>query len=530
MSIDGLVNYATELTSDTSIGGIIALVILGFMGLSVLFGALGGLRKGTGKLFLKFVITAVAIIASVLLLGFGLKGEFLVKFYDGSSIKDALVALKDYNINIVIEEDLAKLLDCFESEIITDILMVPIGALILPIAFVVLFLVLSILLKIVSFIISLITGFGRGKKGFLSRLLGAVIGAIHGAIIAGIILFPVAAFLSAADSAATLLREETDEDNEGATAVVELYDAYLAKANESPVIKAVNSLGGEKLYTDLAEAEIEGERVDTRDTLNTIVKLWTETYGLNGMDWKKLTPENKLAIDNMITQLSDDAFMSRSVSGILRGVAKAVNDEVIVINLEDPYDELIASFVNIFAQSNRDNLNEDLNTFKEVYYILSDNDVLTAMDEDADAVTEAFIKRDAKGNTVISKVIDVLRENERTAQVVEMLAKFSVSIMAGELGLDGDVVEAYEGIKSDINGVLDANSANYSTPEEHKAAVNSALKSALTDNNVELSDEIVDDMADYVVNNVEKDAELTDEVVFDIIFSYYDAYLETQGN
>ena len=527
MTIDGLVKYATELTSDSSIGGMIALAILAFLGISVLGGALIGLRKGTAKLILTSVITVIAIIASIMLLS--MKSEMLVKFYDGQSIKDALLSLQEYNINIVMEEDIAKLLDCFESSVITDIVMVPIAALVLPIVFVVLFIAISILLKIVGFIISLITGFGKGKKGCLSRLLGAVIGAVHGAVIAGVMLFPIAALLGTATSAVTVLREES-EDNEGATAVVELYDAYLAKANDSPVIKLINSLGGDQLYTFLAKAEIDSEEADTRETLSLIVKLWTETYDLNGMDWKKLTPENKSAISEMVEQIGSDEFLSRSAAGILRGLAKAINDGVISIQLDDPFDQLITAFIGIFSDSTKDTVGEDLTTFKEVYFILSDGNILLALDEGTDATMNAFIARDSMGETVISRLIKTLRRNERTGVLVEMLARLSVSLMAGELGLDEDVLEKYEGVKDDINGVLSANSASYSTPEEREAAVGAALKATLDNNNVSVSDEIVDEMTDYVINNIDKNVEMSDEVVFDIIFSYYDAYLKAGSN
>lgn len=522
-----IINYVTELLGDSTPGGILALSILGIVGAFALGGALHGLRKGTGKMIWSFFITAIALAGAVLVTGSF--SEVVISIFDGKSVKDAILLLEDYNIKVVMEEDVASLLDCFDAGVVKDIAMVPVASLVLPVLFVILFIVLWLIMALIGFIISLIAGLGKRKGGCLGRLVGMVIGAVRGVVVSAVILFPVMAFLTVADSAVTLLRDQPEE-NESAATVVELYDTYLSKSNESPVIEAMRAYGGGQLYDRLAHAEIGGKREDTRKTINSIIILWTKSTGINGMDWRNLTPENKSAIDDMVLEICNDEYLSTSAAGILGGLAKAVNDGVISIQLEEPYGQLIKSAIAIFSDTSSENFKEDITTFKEIYFILSDSGVLAAFELGTDATLEALTAKDPEGVTVINKLISTLRQNERTTALVEMLAHLSVSIMAGELGLDDDSLEKFEDLKGDLNGVLAVNSATYDTEEEKAAAVTDALNEALIENNIQLSDDVVGEMTDYLINNVEPGAVVTDEIVFDVIFSYYDAYLSAGTN
>ena len=145
-------------------------------------------------------------------------------------------------------------------------------------------------------------------------------------------------------------------------------------------------------------------------------------------------------------------------------------------------------------------------------------------------MTDAFISADETGKTVISRVVDILNKNPHMSPVVQAITDMSLMMLQNQLGMDVDnIVETYENIKDGVNDVLALNPDDYATPDEYVEARNEALDATLTENGIELEPEIVDGIGDYIDENFSDVEELTDEQLSDIILSYYDVYMQNQG-
>ena len=163
-------------------------------------------------------------------------------------------------------------------------------------------------------------------------------------------------------------------------------------------------------------------------------------------------------------------------------------------------------------------------------FILSREGVFASFESGSDAMFDAFTVRDAEGKTTINKVIDTINANERMKSLVTLMTKFSVSIMAGQLGVDGDMLETYDKVKSGITDkVLSIDKNSYATKEEYVSAVSSALGTTLKENNIELDKEVVDNMAQYYADNYSDKTEISDDEINDIILAYYNAQLDADN-
>ena len=138
----------------------------------------------------------------------------------------------------------------------------------------------------------------------------------------------------------------------------------------------------------------------------------------------------------------------------------------------------------------------------------------------------AMTKTDANGVSTANRVIRVLRSNERTAPLVTLITKLSVTVMTNGTGVDPEAMGTYESVIEKINSNLVAvNKSDYSTEEEYTEKISEELGALLSECGIEIDSEITYGMAKYYADNFSDAEEITDEMASDIIFSYYDAYI-----
>ena len=224
--------------------------------------------------------------------------------------------------------------------------------------------------------------------------------------------------------------------------------------------------------------------------------------------------------------MGEDDYTARVLAGVLRGSSKALANTISAFGLEAPYDALFTEAFAIFETSDESNVGADLDTMLHVYFILADNELLIYISENNTEGMKSKLTERIEDELIVDNLIDTLQQNERTAPLVTLFTKLSVSIMADQLGLDEDTIQLYEGLKDDVNGVLALNRSDFDTEEEYKAEVNTQLSAALESNGILLEDDIVAGMTDYVAENYSEHTEITDEMVNDAILSYYSSYVE----
>jgi hypothetical protein len=199
-------------------------------------------------------------------------------------------------------------------------------------------------------------------------------------------------------------------------------------------------------------------------------------------------------------------------------------------------DEFIKAFIAIFETSDRNNVTKDLETFLNVYFVLSDFEVLKFFDageNEAGLKVEDLLTEEKDGKTIITHIIDTLSANERTKSLVTALTKFSLKIMADTVGnilpegMDAEVL--YDGVREGMADVLlDVNNPDI-PEEEKKEVVKDTLNQTLVNAGVltedtPLDDEIMSNIADHVITEFAGKEELSDDDINGAILSYFTKY------
>ncbi|HBJ18511.1 MAG TPA: hypothetical protein DDY70_02025 [Clostridiales bacterium] len=490
--------------------------------LFLLIGLIRGLCRGFGKEFLSLFTLALSAVVSfaVCTRAYPQVHEYLAGKTVGS-----LLAETPWQLTGTLADSLNNLgIDTAEI-----VFALPITIVVLPVAFVTLTLLLQFILGILRLIFDLI--FFRGKKNGASRLGGMILGIARGGVVAALLLLPLSGMLSLAKDSVAIVREEMGEDAD----VVVYYEEYAKETAENNFLPdLIMQAGGEYVYSSLTTVNVDGPRQDMRNSFKSLIGAACDVFKLNGADFTALTPENEAAVRSLVGRLGENPQLAKLVAGLAKAVSEASKGEDFSLNLGDPYDGFVVSFLDVFHDSDATNIEGDMRTLSEVYILLSDNGVLPAFTEDSDAVVDKLTAKDEDGTTVITKVIAELRANERTKPLVTELTKFSVSLMAGEIGMEGVSEETYESVKSGVKELLTIKKEE-KTEEEYKEEVKNTLDKTLKDNDIAVSEDIIDEMAQYVTDNYEdlhldEIDDIDDDKVSDVLISYYDAYLKYLDN
>ena len=199
--------------------------------------------------------------------------------------------------------------------------------------------------------------------------------------------------------------------------------------------------------------------------------------------------------------------------------------------VEEPVKTLLTDILSVFESSTKEYIGEDIDTFRALFYLLSDEGVLASVsgegsEGDGDML-KLLSKTDAEGKTVIQRAINILSANERTKPIVSSLTKIALSGMAGELGGEAgeEIVEIYDGVKEGLNELIKIDKDSYETEEEYRGAVAESLNETLLEHDIQLTTDVVEGLADHVVDNYGDLEEISDEQITDIILEYYGSYV-----
>jgi len=500
----------------------IALGLLAFFALSVIWGAFRGARRGASRQLLHSLFMIGAAVAAFFLSSF-----VSVELFNqiGSMTVEEMIAADEASGMIEFAEEIRGLITSYDTDTVMRILAFPVATVILPIAFSVVFIVVNLLFKLIYLLFAAIARLDR-HGGFFKKVGGFLLGAVEGAVVACIIMLPIFGISNTVTKATELVR-----DDEGAAEFVQFSDECFTPISYSPLAGVIENAGGELLMSQFSTVNVNGENSDLRETFIDTVAIAAKAGALSETSWIALNDSDKAAIDGMIDELDESPYLEGMIAGLLRGSATAIDNGYVVVEAEEPYNKLLDKLLEIFESSDSDNVSGDLRTVTSVLYILSDDGVLAAINEDGNALTDALTKVDADGNTTVKRLISVMKSNERTAPLVSTLTELSVAMLSSSLGLGDDAAEVYENVKGDVADVLAIDRNSYATSDEYIEAVSNELDTKLQENDISLDKEIVDEMAKYIHDNELDLTEITDETIDDVILSYYDAYLKGQlGN
>jgi hypothetical protein len=499
---------------------VISMVILAFMLIHMAVGGLRGFFAGAAGQGIRFGTVVVSILLAFLMTK--LVSVFLISSIESFNVMEALETLgADQN-------SLGWLLNA-DSSFAAYILALPLALIVLPAVFVPFFILFFFLTWIVSAIICKKMGIKDAEKTPAIRIGGVAIGILQGIIVASMILLPLSGISSTVEETMNVVEEKVTD--EASNELVTAYNEVVAPVTESFPVKTLSFFGGDMMYSFLSTVNVHDTSIDTTEILPDLATIYANILECEGMDWKSLTPQNENSIRSMVETFKNDEFLTSLSAEIVSSFATALASGDAVMELEGPFESFIPEAALAFTATNSQTVGEDLETLMDVYFILSRDGFFVAMagDEASDAMLSILTKADENGNTTVTKVIEILRENERTSALVTLISKISVAVMAENMDLGEDFDVVYENVKGGINTTL-AITKDGKTEEEYVAEVSDSIDNVLKENNITVEKGIVDEMAKYVSENFEAGTELSDDDVNNIIISYYDAYLEYLAN
>ena len=521
-----IISYATSLAAKATAGSYISLGILCTVGGFILTGLLFGLKRGGAKTLLRLITVLASAIAAFCIVN-AATAE-LESIFVGRSLEELLIEfVPDYTAQV--PENWRNLIACFDAEVAERILFLAVYLVAVPLVFVVLFYLLKLVSSLVYLLLAAILGMMGKRRTFGSAVLGMLVGAVQGALIAAVLLIPVSGFVTLAVELKAPLTDESVPE-ETVAQVEEFYGWWFDDVTDNPVLSLVGNAGANALFNQMTTAHIADEAVTMGEEAKTLVNVFVDVLPLMGRDLMAPDDVAEEAMRSVLADLGDDKYTAEILAGILRGVSRAIDTGALIIPMEEPLPSLVEEVTVVFSDSSADNLKGDLETLLNVYLILGDHGILTAITEGGEDIIDLLIG-EHEGERVITLITDELNRNERTKPISDAMAKMTLNALKGSITVGGvEAEELYDNVKTGLNEVLSAKREDYETEEEYKADVTDKLDTTLKDNGIELEPEIVDTMADYIIENYGDKTEITDQDITDALLSYYDAYAEWLEN
>lgn len=523
-----LLDAAAGGTTGSDISSAITAIFIFFICSGIFF----GLTRGMYKTAIRCVTVAAVAILSFYTITY--MSQSLHDMLTGHNLEEIIVRIWPGYLDVV-DAGIREIIASFDPITVERLLVMAVTIVLIPILFSLVFIVFRLVSMLVYFLLCGLFR-ARGHKSLGSAILGGALGAVQGAFIAGVILLPIAGMATTIGE----MREEliADKRPDVSEQIESIYVEYIDDVLTNPVLEAIRGFGTNDAFADMVTVPVGEEDIDMREEVKVVAEIAGDCVPLFDPDfaWTRLGDDQKMALSAILADVGEDDYTANLVSGVLRGLAKATSSGVVDLGIEAPMDEFIKAFIAIFETSDRNNVTKDLETFLNVYFILSDFEVLKFFDageNEAGLKVEDLLTEEKDGKTIITHVIDTLSANDRTKSLVTALTKFSLKIMADTVGnilpegMDAEVL--YDGVREGMADVLlDVNNPDI-PEEEKKEVVKDTLNQTLVNAGVlteetPLDDEIMSNIADHVITEFAGKEELTDDDINGAILSYFTKY------
>ncbi len=497
-------------------------IIYGLIALAAFIGALVGFWRGAARQAVKTAAVLVSIVFAYALsvIAFNEMWDYL----SSRSVSEVEALISKFGINA--EKLHLSYLYELDSATSSMLFAVPLAIIVLPILFVLLFFASNLILHPIYRLICYLCGFRNDRNTKVTRGWGSLVGIAEALIFMGVIFTPIVGLSDIARESVTVIEEHSPEES-FTHSVRDKYTAYAESVSENKAVRIYEKLGIGALYKRIATVEIDGEMKDMTDLTADVSRLVSDTVAFKGTHPRHLTAEDEARIKRMIGIFTENPYLAELLGGAVRAASLSYEAKSFPVSVPEPYDTLIISALELFKTSDKTNITTDLNTLSDAYFILSESGTLSAFDDGPDEMITAMTKTDTNGISTANRVALVLRSNERTAPLVTLITKLSITVMNDGTWLDSEAADTYESVKGKINSNLTAvNKSDYATDLEYTEKISEELGIILHDNGIEIEEKIIYGMAEYYADNFSDAEEITDEMASDIIFSYYDAYVK----
>lgn len=504
-----------QITSYINVG------IIAFFVLVVAVEMLFGLKRGWKRQLLHFGFTALAFVCSFFVT------NWLVSSIDFNEETVSTLLSKLESFGVVFEDEIKSALLSVDPELYEVVIALPVSTLVAPLLFVVLFFAANIILKLLALIAKTFVPKARTRS---QRLIGMAVGFIEGAVAAALVLLPISAYSTMLDGAVYAI---DSADSEISAEVHTVYDEYLSPISKNPILKVSSLLGGDLIVDSLATVEIEGDKINMRDEIIYAAKIIASSDRLTEISWDKLSDGDKSAITSLVESISASKFFAHTFSGGFKTLAhfSEKNNSAIIVDESDG--ELTAKLfkdsIKVLGETDTDTIKTDLQTIKEMLFILSDGNVIKAFNNfrDHENGVEFMIdvfNADHGDGTILTSLISTLRKNERTEPLVKTLATLSLSVIGGNIGIGEEAEELYNGVVSELDGINSIDPEGYSTDDEYRSAVSDTIAEALKNNGITVEGDILSDLTTHAIDLRGEDGNIDESDIQDVFVKYFESY------
>jgi hypothetical protein len=526
-----------------------------------LWGAFQGFRRSIFRQVIHVAVTGI-----IAFIAFSVVSNFASEIYNEfqtMTMADLIIELESTfaSEGIELPAPIISILEQYDMATLGYVVAIVFNTLVAPFMFAILFGVIAMAGKVVT---SVICFFVPKGKSLPFRLVGIAGGVVEGALIAGVVLLPLVGLVNVSGTIVNEVRN-SETDDETLTQVVEFYDEAVVPLENHVIFQTVGSLGGDAALEKLATVEFNGETKNLYDEYSTFTSLGLNIVKLTAADFKAIAPEHKDALDGLIDSTTGSPLISDIILGATNGLGVALgggdDEATIPILLSNPdFAGILDEIAGVLANTDAEDLNRNLHTIADLYYLLSDEGVILMFTEpgeggnitvDEDALGDVLLKnttRNGQTKTVISHAIDILDDNPDTQKLVDLLGELSVKLLYDSLGIDGDAANAFNSVKEGFTDILTLDTEG-KTEEEAKAEISETITDTLEGIGItvgegenSISEEQVQEMAGVVLDKQDEIKEalknqgldvdsLTEEDIstgdiLNVLLSYYQSITE----
>ena len=519
-----LFQYADKMAALDSPMAYVGMGLVAAFTLFILLKMLFAMRRGVHRQLLHTGFVIVAVVAAFFLTA-GIVPAAVNEFDEEKLIE----LINEMNRNgLAVSEQTKEILITIGPDTAVYTLALPLTVLFSPIIFLVTFFVFNFVLRIVYAILAFALRLEKRPKSQRGRCASVFVAAIEAIIVALVLVLPVSNLLSIADVAFDSIIDGNGGDEETAE-LEEVYVNYINPLTANPAIEFVDTFGGNAVTTAFSTIEINGKKTNLRTEVITAAGAIIEKAEmLGGSPLSSPTDEAKRALHDIVSVISDSPYLSNILTGCIRGIAKAIETNVIDFEVEPAYEEFITDIILFLETLTPESLKSDASTVLSAYFILAEDGIIEALGEgDGANITNIIAENRKQGKDTMTRLLGAFRKNPRTSKLVTALTSSLISSLSGTI--EG-VEVTYDTLKSEVTNVLAINPDDFETKEEYIEELSNTLDEAFKNNNIEIEKEVVDTIAEYIDENYAAVEDLTDDEFNDILLHYFSAYTEYLAN
>ncbi len=445
------------------IGEIIALVMLGILGLFIIITALIGLGRGLKKTLGSLIMTILSVVVAILLMVLVLKPLVL----DSGMIKS------------LAERFLA-------NTQIADILAMPSAIeaagyyaymLLAPFAFVLLFILVRVIFGIVMLIVRRFIPLLNNLPGVAKRLGGLGVGAVNGFIWCLIIFMPLLGTVSVANTVMTNIQIPDNNAEESVevggvtllsseqTSEMDQITQYISPLVESGAGKVLLSCGGNFLYDTVAGAQYYGERVTLSNEATVIVSVVNDFTSANEEENMAV-----IAVDAALEAIGGSPIIKNLSAEVVSGAAQAwINSDTFMgmekISLGEMFDPTMDVVLQILATESKEYIYGDLQSISNFVHALDEHGMLDQSGE-GESMLDAFGE---KG--IFVDLLSSVENNDRMLPIIDEVNAFAIRIFTANMGMSTDPDELYNNLMQSLGETINQYNGGMLTREDAEAAL-----------------------------------------------------------